>query len=472
MTIILLFISTFIFAQPEDTLSSQVAPGLILIDTSYFEKGDEGFNLILAAERGDLLVMELLLRRGVDPDYSSFDGVTPLMYASEYGSPEEVLMLLDHGADPDAVPDNGVTALISSSKNGSFDVSNALLDNGASVNMTDKMGLTSLMYSSAYNFAELTGLYLDYGADLTKKDMSGSDALIIASYYGSYESAKVLLEYGADVNTTDYSGFTPLIIASQTGHYNLVWLYLENGADISLKNHGGYDALAMSVQKGNGDITELLIENGAKVNNPVQNGNNPLDIAKAKKDEDLINLLESNGAKSNPLPYFKIFSAGCGIDFNQDDFMTGLYSGIHDSKYGIVIRGNILFRPAPIRILEEESDDIAFQYWERRWMASVGIDKRFIIKTGSGHEFGPFLGMDVTYTWGSYRGADRKPHPDIVFSPAGGLFWKYNLIGVDLIYSYKNLKIPDYFSHRVSLVFNFYFNTRNEKLMFKEINWF
>jgi len=239
-----------------------------------------------------------------------------------------------------------------------------------------------------------------------------------------------------------------------------------------LKNRGGYDALAMSVQKSHADITELLIENGAKVNNQVQNGNNPLDIAKAKEDEDLINLLEANDARTNPLPYFNFFSAGWGIDFNQDDFMTGLYSGIHDSKYGIDIRGQILFRPAYIRVLVEETDDMAFQYWESRWMATVGIHKKFSIKRDSGHEFGTFLGMDFTYTWGSYRGANRKPHPALLFSPVGGLFWRHNAIGVDLKYSYKNLKVPDFCPHRISLVFNFYFNIRKERLMFKEISWF
>lgn len=471
LTIFFLFASVLIFAQQEDTTSSQTGPGLIIIDTSYFEKGNDGFNLILAAEKGDLLAMELLLRRGTDPDWRTFEGVTPLMYASEYGNSEAVLLLLGHGADPNTVPDNGVSALISSSKNGSYDVSNILLDYGASVNMADEMNLTSLMYSAAYNYADLTGLYLEYGADLTRKEMSGSDALIIAAYYGSYESARVLIEYGADVNTTDNFNFTPLIIASQMGHYDLVWLLLENGADISLKNLGGYDALAMSVQKSHGDITELLIENGAKVNNPVQNGNNPLDIAKTNEDEDLVDLLKSNGARSNPFPYFKTFSAGWGMDFNQDDFMTGLYTGIHDSKYGLDIRFQILFRPAPVRVLVEESNELAYQFWEKRWLATGGIHKKFIIKAGSGHEIGPVIGMDVNYTWGSFRGTDRKPNPSVVFSPSGGLFWKYKVMGVDLLYSYKNLKIPDFCPHRISLVFNLYFNTRSEKLMYKTITW-
>lgn len=472
LAVFIICFPAIIYSQAEDSLSLETEPELFIVDTSYFEKGDEGFNLILATEKGDLLAMEVLLRRGVNPDSKTFDGITPLMYASEQGNSEAVLLLLDHGADPNLKPDYGPTALVSSSKNGSIDVSKPLLDYGALINEKDENGLTALMYASAYNFAEIADLYLSYGADPSIRDGFGSDALIIASYYGSYESARILLEYEYDVNTTDNFGFTPLIIASQTGHYDLVWLFIENGADIFRRSNGGYDALAMSVIKGYRDITELLIENGAKVNNPVHQGNNLLDIAKEQKDDEMVNLLKTNGARDNPLPYFKLFSVGCGIDFSKNDFMVGLYSGIHESKYGVDIRGQLHYRPVPIRVLVEETNEVGFQFWERRWMATAGIHKKFNFEIASGNVLGPFLGLDITYTWGSYRGADRQPHPATVLSPVGGLFWKINNLELDLKYSYKNLHIPDFSPHRISLGFIYYFNNTSKKLMFKEISWF
>lgn len=467
-----LFFTGIIFSQSEDTLFLKAEPEFFMVDTSYFEEDDEGYNLILASDKGDLLAMEILLRRGVNPDSRTFDGVTPLMYASEQGNADAVLMLLDHGADPNREPDYGPNALISSSKNGSLAVSMTLLDYGALINEKDENGLTALMYASAYNFAELTELYLSYGADPSIRDGFGSDALIIASFYGSYESARILLDYGFDVNTADNFGFTPLIIASQTGHYDLVWLFIEEGADITRRSMEGYDAFAMSVMKGHSDITELLIENGVQVNNPIHKGNNPLDIARKEKNEEMISLLKSNGARDNRLPYFSSFSAGCGIDFSKNDFMAGIGAGIHELKYGVDIRGHIYYRPAPIRVLVEETDKISFQFWERRWMATTGIHKKFKIETVSGNIFGIFPGLDITYTWGSYRGADRQPHPAIVLSPVGGLFWKKNNLGVDLQYSFKQLKIPDFSPHRISLGVLYYFNIRSERLMFKEISWF
>ncbi len=470
LCLFLLFLPGIICSQSADSLETE--PEIYTIDTSYFEKGNENFNLVLAAERGDLVAMEILLRRGVDPDSGTFYGITPLMYASEKGNADAVLMLLEHGADPNIIPEFGPNALISSSKIGSLDVSAILLDWGASLNEKDENGLTALMYAAAYNFSDLTELYLDSGVDPSIRDGFGSDALIIASYYGSYESAKLMLENGCNPNTADNFGYTPLIIASQKGYYDLVWLLLDNNADISRRNQTGIDPLAMAVTNGYTDIAELLIENGAKVNDPGHQRNNLMDIAKKKKNEEMIALLKSNGARTNYYPYFNFFSAGPGIDFSRNDFMAGLNGGIHESKYGISISMNLNYRLAPIRVLVEDDNDIAYQFWERRWMATAGINKLFRFKTASGHILGPYLGLDITYTWGSYRGADRKPHPATVFSPAGGFFWKKNNLGLDLKYSYKELDIPHYSPHRISLGFMYYFGIKNEKLMFKEISWF
>jgi ankyrin repeat protein len=467
-----LVIPGIILSQSADSLQLNAGPELYKVDTSYFIMGNDGYNLILAAERSDLIAMEILLRRGADVNSKTFNGITALMYASENVDAEAVQMLLEYGADPAIKPSNAPNALITASKRGSYEISAMLLEYGAFVNDTDEKGLTALMYSAAYNFSDLTEMYLDWGADPSIKDGFGSDALIIASYYGSYESAKVLLEHGCDINTTDLFGFTPLIIACQQGFYDLVWLFLDKGADMSVKNKAGIDAITMAVSKDHTDIAELLIENGAKVNEPVHRGNNLLDLAKEKKNDEMVALLKSNGARTNYAPYFNMISTGPIIDFNKNEFMAGLAAGIDDSKYGTGINLMVNYRVAPIRVLVEDYDNIAFQFWERRWAATAGISKKFRFRTSAGHMFGPYLGLDVTYTWGSYRGADRQPHPATVFSPAGGFFWKKDKIGLNIKYSYRKLDIPHFSPNRISIGFLYYFNTLQEKLMFKEISWF
>ncbi len=461
-----------ILCQSADSVNLNTESGLFKADTSYFEAGNDSFNLILAAEKSDLLAMEILLRRGADPDSKTSDGITALMYASEKGNADAVQMLLENGADPNIKPYYAPTALISSSKRGSYEVSAILLEYGSLIDDKDENDLTALMYSAAYNFSDLTELYLNNGADPSVKDGFGSDALIIASYYGSYESAKALLDYGYDINIADNFGFTPVIIACQQGYYDLVWLFLEKGADISVRNKAGMNAMAMAVTMGHTDITELLIENGARVNEPIHRGNNLLDIAKETKNEEMIALLKSNGGKANYYPDFNMITVGPVIDFNRNDFMAGLSAGINESKYGTGINLIVNYRVAPIRVLVKDFDNVSFQFWERRWTATAGINKKFRFKTTSGHMFGPYLGLDVTYTWGSYRGADRKPGPSNVFSPAGGFFWLKDKVGLDIKYSYRDLDIPHFSPHRISVGCIFYFNVIQKKLMFKEISWF
>ncbi len=54
--------------------------------------------LLLAAEKGNLAIVEALLRRGADVDQASIEGVTPLMAASYAGAAPVVKRLLAAGA--------------------------------------------------------------------------------------------------------------------------------------------------------------------------------------------------------------------------------------------------------------------------------------------------------------------------------------------------------------------------------------
>ena len=87
--------------------------------------GSEGVTpFLVAADRGDIALMRLLLELGADPLLPNFDGTTPLMAAAGVGTnePQEeageeseaveaVKMLIDLGADVNTVDKNGDTAM-------------------------------------------------------------------------------------------------------------------------------------------------------------------------------------------------------------------------------------------------------------------------------------------------------------------------------------------------------------------------
>ncbi len=72
--------------------------------------------LMLAAKNGDLLIMDLLIRSGVQIDKQDARGETALMKAAYHGQTMAVDMLLARGADASITSKNGDTARVLAKK--------------------------------------------------------------------------------------------------------------------------------------------------------------------------------------------------------------------------------------------------------------------------------------------------------------------------------------------------------------------
>jgi len=471
-----------VFAQENDTINqySEVADtagkfstiSVFPVDTSYFTDESDAFNLILAAERGDLTALEILLRRGAEVTETTWDGVTALMYAASRGDIEAMELLLLHGADVNKVPENGMTALIGAVRMGAYQAVDLLLENGADPDHIDEDGLNSLMYATAYDFVDIVDLLLFYGADIKHRDYFEADALIIGAYYGSFESVVLLLDSGADVESSDKNGFTPLLVASQEGHYELVWLLLEEGADIHNKNLGGYDALSLAAGNGRKDIVELLIDNGADINATNSGTRNVVDIAKERKEDEIVDILKNKGARRNLFPDLSAVTGGFEINWNWDDVMIGPGFGLIDRKYGLELYTQFLIRPVRIRVLEEEGEELAWQFWERRFLLSASLNKNIrLFKTGNA-QIGFTPGLGAGYTWGGFRGSDRHPKPRSLLIPNAGLYYEAEGFVCNFSYQYANMRVNDIAPHHFNLSFRFVIDVRNDKYLKKEISWF
>ena len=88
----------------------------------------------VAAERGHLGVVQLLLEAGADKDAAKADGVTALMAAALKGHLEVVRLLLEAGADKNVARADGATALMGAAQNGCLEVVRLLLEAGADKN--------------------------------------------------------------------------------------------------------------------------------------------------------------------------------------------------------------------------------------------------------------------------------------------------------------------------------------------------
>ncbi len=195
-------------------------------------------NLVDAVQKGDLPVVEDLLRAGRNINTVDKDDKTPLFIASQKGHIEIVKVLLGAGAAINKANNVGSTPLFIASQHGHLEIVKTLLAAGADVNKAKGSGATPLFIASQRGHLEIAKALLEAGADVSKVIIeSGSTPLHVASQEGHLEVVKTLLAAGADLNKVKKdSGATPLYIASQFGHLETVKALLAAGANVNLYN--------------------------------------------------------------------------------------------------------------------------------------------------------------------------------------------------------------------------------------------
>ncbi len=113
--------------------------------------------------------VKALLKGGANPNLAyKGAGDTPLIRASNVGSPETLLALLEGGADPNRGDSNGSTALTWEAQNGNVETVKALLAKGADPNARAAGGATPLMMAVMMQKPEVVKLLLAGGATMGK----------------------------------------------------------------------------------------------------------------------------------------------------------------------------------------------------------------------------------------------------------------------------------------------------------------
>ncbi len=124
--------------------------------------------LILAAERNDPGMIQLLLEAGADVNLSSTDGMTALMAAARKGAFEPVRLLLEAGAE--------VRRYAPYEKNGQY---------------------STLMFAAASGGSAMVQMLIDAGADVNFLNEQGRTPLLIARESENQQAIQILLEAGA-----------------------------------------------------------------------------------------------------------------------------------------------------------------------------------------------------------------------------------------------------------------------------------
>ncbi|KAK3210832.1 hypothetical protein Dsin_015538 [Dipteronia sinensis] len=206
-------------------LNDPIMEGVLLETESMLARGrmDLPLSLCFAALRGDDMLLNQLLKRGLDANESDNSGRTPLHIAASQGNENCVLLLLDHHAAPNCRDSDGNVPLWEAMLGKHEHIVKLLIDNGADINFGD-LGHFACTAAEQNNLDLLKNIVRNGGV-VTRPHTNGSTALHIAVSEDNVEIVKFLLKQGADIDKPDMHGWTPRDLADQQGHEEIKYLF-------------------------------------------------------------------------------------------------------------------------------------------------------------------------------------------------------------------------------------------------------
>lgn len=322
-----------------------------------------------AAAKGDLQAVQAVLSTLAPGqiDAARSDGATALLVAAGRGRLKIVGLLLTHGANPHSRLDDGSTALRWAAQNGHTAVVKLLLAHFTSaelVNLPAKNGGTALTAAAGHGHLEILKLLLAKGADPGARFDGDTSPLYLAAQNGHTEVVKLLLARAPDqLNLAGKSGCTPLLAASLNGHAGTAKLLLaEPGIDVhARRTSDGATALFMAAAHGHLEIVTAFIARPDKFDlvqmvdprKPQLKGDHwgatPISIAAENGRLEVVKALQSltRASESRPhrVPLIVTDDSRCwslvGHDFIADDsiLQSAIQGGTRDIELNFLGRG-------------------------------------------------------------------------------------------------------------------------------------
>jgi ankyrin repeat protein len=143
---------------------------------------------------------------------------------------QELQEFLQRGADPNVTDDFRVSPIHYASFFGSLQALNILIEYGADVTASPYGGWSPLHYASSAGHKHIVAALLTAEAPVDQRDDGGETALFYAVESGNLKIVRLLVEFGALINTVNRHSKTPLDFAIQFQHLDIATYLISKGA--------------------------------------------------------------------------------------------------------------------------------------------------------------------------------------------------------------------------------------------------
>ncbi|KFR09323.1 Ankyrin repeat domain-containing protein 6 [Nipponia nippon] len=247
--------------------------------------------LLVAAYKGQVENVVQLINRGAKVAVTKH-GRTPLHLAAHKGHLHVVQVLLKAGCDLDIQDDGDQTALHRAAVVGNTDVIATLIQEGCALDRQDKVtGKSKALEACWHGFSQSAKVLVKAGANVLAKNKAGNTPLHLACQNSHSQSTRVLLLGGSRADLKNNAGDTCLHVAARYNHLPIVRVLLSAFCSVHEKNQAGDTALHVAAALNHRKVVKLLLEAGADASVVNNAGQTPLEVARQHNNPEVALLL-------------------------------------------------------------------------------------------------------------------------------------------------------------------------------------
>ncbi|XP_061186225.1 putative ankyrin repeat protein RF_0381 [Saccostrea echinata] len=229
-----------------------------------FEKSEVGIDMFLiACHYGILNICQNVIKYFPDMlNQVDIEGCNAAMHAACGGNIELLELLIKNGVDPKHRSNCGSNILHSACMESDLEMCTHIIQHYPDMlNQVDNAGWNSALYTAKEGSVEVLELLVKNGVDHTLKDIHGCNILHLACCGSKFKICQYIIKHYPDMlSQVDYGGQNAAFYAAKGGNIEILELLKINGVDVKLQSNDGMNILHMACMNAKLEISQYIIE--------------------------------------------------------------------------------------------------------------------------------------------------------------------------------------------------------------------